>query len=137
MDTNKKAILQALEIHKGIVSVACKAVDMPRSTFYNWLNSDDAFKSEVEEIQEVALDYVEGKLFEKIEGVTMLGKGNQEGDDPPTYTIPPSDTAIIFYLKTKGKRRGYIERTEQEIKYPEGVVINYNRQQGNDLLSDS
>lgn len=113
MDTNKKTILTALEISKGIVTDACKAVDMPRSTFYNWLNTDEEFKAAVEEIQDVAIDYVEGKLFEKIDGISMKGKGaTNEDDEPPVYTVAPSDAAIIFYLKTKGKKRGYVERQE-------------------------
>ena len=45
-----------------------------------------------EELQNVALDFAETKLHQRI----------QEG----------SDAATIFYLKTKGKARGYIERTE-------------------------
>jgi hypothetical protein len=83
------------------------------------MNEDEEFKKAVEEIQEVAIDYVESKLFEKIEGVTVLGKGQTIDNEPPTYIIPPSDTAIIFYLKTKGKKRGYIERQEIE---PIGVT---------------
>ncbi len=119
MDNNKKAVLEALEMQKGIVSAACRSVDMPRSTFYLWMKEDAAFKEAVEDIQEVAIDYVESKLFEKIEGVTVKGKGTykaEDGEDEPNvYEVPPSDTAIIFYLKTKGKKRGYIEKTETEI----------------------
>ncbi len=44
------------------------------------------------EIDEATLDFVESKLFE------LLNKGDK--------------TAIIFYLKCKGKNRGYVERSE-------------------------
>lgn len=107
MDNNKKKIIESLIAHNGIVSSACNAIDMPRSTFYNWLNTDEEFKKAVDDVQEVAIDFVESKLMEKINGINMVGKGEE-----PIYSLPPSDTAIIFYLKTKGKRRGYVERSE-------------------------
>lgn len=112
MDNNKKAILEQLEKHNGIVTSACASIGLQRSTFYNWLNNDPEFKQAVDEVQEVAIDFVESKLMEKIRGITMLGKGGDGDEEDPTYTLPPSDTAIIFYLKTKGKKRGYVERTE-------------------------
>jgi hypothetical protein len=56
---------------------------MHRKTIQPWLD----------EIQEAMLDLVEAKLREKV------NEGNM--------------TAIIFYLKTKGKQRGYVERSEQ------------------------
>jgi hypothetical protein len=109
MDNNKKEILEALEKYKGIVTNACGSIGLARSTYYNWLNEDSEFKAAVDEIQETAIDFVEGKLMQKIDGVTMLGKGD---DEDVTYVLPPDTTAIIFYLKTKGKKRGYVERTE-------------------------
>lgn len=114
MDNSKREILNALEEKKGIVSAACKSIGLARSTYYLWLGSDTEFKAAVDEIQDVALDYVEGKLFEKIEGV-QVRKGVDDNGDDIVYDQPPSDTAIIFYLKTKGKKRGYIERTEHEL----------------------
>ncbi len=106
MDNNKKEILEELIKYNGIVTAACASIGLARSTFYNWLNSDDEFKKEVDDIQEVAIDFVESKLMEKINGVKILNS-NQT-----IYEQPPSDTAIIFYLKTKGKKRGYVERSE-------------------------
>lgn len=111
MDDIKTKVLIELEKHKGIVTSACASMSLARSTFYSWLQNDPEFKAAVDEVQEVAIDFVESKLMEKINGVTMLGKAGSEDEDP-TYTLPPSDTAIIFYLKTKGKKRGYVERTE-------------------------
>lgn len=110
MDSNKKKILEALEISKGIVTDACKSIDLPRSTYYTWLSNDEEFKLAVDEIQDVAIDFVEGKLMEKINGVTVQTY-NSKGE-PVIYDQAPSDTAIIFFLKTKGKKRGYIEKTE-------------------------
>jgi len=116
VDNHKKQLIEALEKYRGIVSTACKSVGLSRTTYYDYVNGDPDFAKAVEEAQEDAIDFVEGKLFEKINGITMLGKGGSGDDDDedPTYTLPPSDTAIIFYLKTKGKKRGYVEKMEVE-----------------------
>lgn len=108
----KKEILGALETKYGIVSEACRSIGLSRSTFYDWLSNDSEFKASVDEIKETALDYVEGKLFQKISGVTMKGKGPDEED---VFQLAPSDTAIIFYLKTKGRGRGYIEHSTMDV----------------------
>jgi hypothetical protein len=116
LDNNKKIVLEALERSKGIVTDACKAVLIPRSTFYHWMQNDIEFKQAVDDIQELAIDYVEGKLFEKIEGITMLGKESDDPEgEPIVYKVPPSDAAIIFFLKTKAKKRGYIEKQDFQI----------------------
>lgn len=123
MDISKEDILKELEKRNGIVSIACKAIGLARSTFYKWLNDDPEFKAAVDDIQEVALDFVESKLMEKINGVQVKKGETEEGEDV-VYDLPPSDTAIIFYLKTRGKKRGYIERNELEHLTPIPVVWN-------------
>ena len=110
-DHNKKALLEALEKCKCIVTDACKLVGVSRRTYYDYYNNDEDFKTSVDELANVALDFAESKLFEKMKGVTI---GKQTSNGVVTYVVPPSDTALIFYLKTKGKKRGYIERTEVE-----------------------
>lgn len=90
--TLKKAMIEALEKSLGIVTTACKSVGINRSTHYEWIKQDEEYKKEVIGIEDIALDFAESKLHKSIE------KG--------------SDTATIFFLKTKGKKRGYIERVE-------------------------
>ena len=90
----KEPLLKALEKTLGVVTTACKQTDVSRATFYRWLADDSDFKNAVEEIQGVALDFAESRLFEQI----------KDG----------SNAATIFYHKTKGKRRGYVERRELE-----------------------
>lgn len=92
MDTKKKEVISELVKQKGIVTIACNNVGLSRSTFYSWLESDANFAKEVEDAREQAIDYVESKLFNLI-----------ENDDT---------TATIFFLKTRGKKRGYVERQE-------------------------
>lgn len=92
LDMQKKQLLEALEKSLGIVTTACKEVDISRQTFYNWYNSDEDFKKSVDDLHNVALDFAENALLTRIK--------------------EKSDTAIIFYLKTQGKKRGYIEKTE-------------------------
>ena len=91
-EQHKKAIIEALEKSLGVVTTACKVVGIGRTQFYQWLKDDDEFAQEVDDIQNIALDYAESQLHKQI------------GDG--------STAATIFYLKTKGKKRGYIERIE-------------------------
>lgn len=131
MDNYKKEVLESLESHHGIVSSACASVGCPRSTFYNWLESDTEFKLAVDEVREVAIDFVESKLMEKINGVQVVGK------EDSVYDLPPSDTAIIFFLKTRGKKRGYVERTEVDMSG--GISLHFDNQDsdiGSDVSKD-
>lgn len=90
----KKAMIEALQASLGIVKTACQEVGIVRQTHYNWMEADPEYKAAVESIAEDAIDFVESKLHQKI----------NEGDT----------TSIIFFMKTKGKKRGYIERQELE-----------------------
>jgi len=99
----KESILKALEQSLGVVNNACQAAEIPRSTFYKWLKEDEEFAKQVEDIANVALDFAESQLHEQI-------RDN-------------STAATIFYLKTKGKKRGYIER--QEITGADGIPTSF------------
>ena len=97
IEHTKKQLLVALEKSLGVVTTACKEVDISRTTYYDYYNNDAEFRKAVNDISNIALDFTESKLFKQIDGGNMTG--------------------IIFYLKTKGKKRGYVER--QEISGPD------------------
>jgi hypothetical protein len=88
----KKELILAMEVCHGIVSDACKTVGISRVTYYDYYKNDSDFKTNIDEIENTVLDYVEGKLFKLID----------KGDIAST----------LFYLKTKGKGRGYVEKSE-------------------------
>lgn len=83
----KKKVLEALERGLGIVSAACNEVGISRNTFYMWYKEDPEFKRDVDELNDVTLDFVENQLLKKV----------KEG----------SERSILFYMKYKGKKRGY------------------------------
>jgi len=109
---NKKRMLDALDESHGIITRACQIAKVGRTTFYEWLDSDPEFKASYEAVNDSAIDFVESKLFEKISGIDLVTGYDKDSGDPIVYTQPPSDTAIIFYLKCRAKKRGYVERTE-------------------------
>ena len=107
VDTKKK-LLEALEKTLGIVTDACKIVGVSRQTFYVYVNDDPEFKEAVDEIADVAIDFAESKLFRLIDGVHREIKSPT--GESVVYQEPPNPSATIFYLKTKGKKRGYVEK---------------------------
>ena len=103
----KESILEALEKSLGVVTMACKSADVPRSTYYKWLKEDEEFAKAVKDIENIALDFGESQLHKQIKD------GNT--------------SATIFFLKTKGKKRGYIERSELDLTSgDEPIKINVN-----------
>jgi hypothetical protein len=86
-DEKKKELLEALAKCYGIVTNACKKVGIARATYYCWKTKDKEFADGVQEVMEAQIDFVESKLLQLI----------NEGDT----------TATIFYLKTRGRDRGF------------------------------
>ena len=103
----KEQLLQALTKSLGIVSTACASVGMSRTTYYKYYNEDKDFKTLVDDISDVAIDFAESKLFD------LMREGNP--------------TAIIFYLKTKGKKRGYVEKQELDLgnNFPNNITVEF------------
>ena len=85
----KIRLLTYLQRSLGVVTSACKLADVGRATHYQWMNEDPGYKAYVEGISEMVIDFAESKLHENVRD----GK----------------ETSVIFFLKTKGKKRGYIE----------------------------
>lgn len=120
MDNLKKRMIEALDATLGRVTPAAAKIDIARSTHYAWMKEDPEYKAAVDALGEKALDHVEDKLFELIDGAkyeVMTETGVIELKDKP------SATAAIFYLKTKGKKRGYIERNELTGADGAGITI--------------
>lgn len=75
------------------IAGTCKAMhNMSRQTYYNWKNTSKEFSSQVDDEMEGMIDYVESKLMANIRN--------------------EKEASIIFFLKTRAKHRGYVERQE-------------------------
>lgn len=93
---NQEKFLASLKENLGIISKAADACNLHRNSHYKWLDSSLEYKEEYLSIEDDCIDVVEHALMGKIL------------EDKDT-------TAIIFYLKTKGKKRGYVEKSELDL----------------------
>jgi len=91
----KKIMFEALQDQLGVITAAAKQTGINRRTHYKWLKADENYKFWIKQIPDLCLDFVENALLKNIKA----GKTAE----------------IIFYLKTKGKKRGYIEKSEIDI----------------------
>ena len=101
-DITKEAFIIAYKENFGNITISCESAGVSRSSYNVWIKNDPEFARKLAEIEpeEIMLDFGEHKLMERI----------AKGDT----------LATMFLLKTKGKRRGYIER--QEVAH-EGDVV--------------
>ena len=90
----KQTFLAKMKATLGNITASCQSAGISRRTYYDWIEADPDFKQAVDDINEESIDFAESSLKQQI----------KDGDT----------TATIFYLKTKGKKRGYVEKTETE-----------------------
>ena len=94
-DKHKKEMLTALKESLGVVTPACEMANVSRTTHYRWIKEDPKYAKKVEAMKDLVIDFAE----------TALHKQIKNGGVPST----------IFYLKTMGKDRGYVERQELDV----------------------
>lgn len=93
-----KQIIEALKATHGFQSQACKLLErqlnisFTTSAMSKRISASKEIKSALTEMLTADLDYAENKMWE------LIKNGNV--------------AAVLFYLKTKGKERGYAERRE-------------------------
>jgi predicted transcriptional regulator len=106
----KQSVIAAeLRRHKGAVSSTAKALDITKATLEKYIMKSKVLKSIVCEIVETEIDEVESELM------TQVRKGNM--------------TAILFYLKCKGKDRGWVEKNELTVDV-KPITFKYNLAKG-------
>jgi hypothetical protein len=88
----KKDYCAAILAARGLISHAAATLGVSTRAIYNMAARHPEVRAAIDEAREQTLDLAENMLFENI----------KKGDN----------TAIIFYLKTIGRHRGYIERIE-------------------------
>ncbi len=86
------ALIKLIDDTSGNLSVVARALNVNRSTVYRFMEKHPTVKQALDEAREKMIDNVESKLYSKA----------LDGDT----------TAMIFFLKTQGKSRGYVERQE-------------------------
>jgi hypothetical protein len=88
-------MIAAIREANGILTIAARKLDCSRSTVYNYIERYKSIKAAYEEANESNIDFVETMLMENIKNGNVA--------------------AQIFFLKTKAKHRGFVERTETDI----------------------
>ena len=94
MNAQKKELIEAMHANLGIVTATCKQVGCHPNTFYKYYNQDPEFAKACDFSKNTTIDFAESHLFKQIK------KG--------------INSSTIFYLKTQGKSRGYVEKQEIE-----------------------
>lgn len=95
IELKNKMIKQMIEANFHI-GFSCKQIGISRATHYEWLDTDEEYKRAIEDTQEYTIDEYETLLKQR--------------------AYAQDTTAITFFLKTKGRARGYGEVSKIELE---------------------
>jgi len=92
-----------LEENKGNVAAVGRRMGVSRTAIYNRINESTTLQQTLADARETMLDNAESVLYKKV----------LEGSTPE----------LIFFLKTQGRNRGYVERVEQTHSGSVDVIV--------------
>lgn len=107
------------EAKGGNTSEIAKGLNCTRASIYKWFKEFPEYEEVWKDVEESRLDFTESQLFNRIKGIPDIQTDENGNKKMVGWLVQPSDTCIIFHLKTKGKHRGYIERTETDLHVKE------------------
>lgn len=90
--TGLTAVEDALKRSMGNISLAAKSLGFDRSTLYHRIKKNPKLKTIVDDARETLVDVAESALYSAV--------------------TKKEAWAVCFTLKTQGRARGYVERTE-------------------------
>jgi hypothetical protein len=118
-------IIEALVAENGMLTLAAKRLKISYNTLKKYIGKNPKVQEAISGVEEYMLDTVQKKLY------AMIEEGNSG--------------AVYFYLKCKGKSRGFIESAQQQqmpsqpitFKYQLVLPDHYKPRSDTNLLSDS
>lgn len=96
-------VIKMIHEKSGNVSNVAKFFQLSRQTMHKYINDHPTVQAALEESREKMIDNVESALY--------------------SQALAGNTTAMIFFLKTRGKKRGYVERQEITGKDGNDVTI--------------
>ena len=104
---NKQKLIEALESSLGIVTEACEKAELSRTQHYKWYKEDEEYRKAVDSIENKFIDFAETHLKNQIASGSVQ--------------------ATAFFLRTRGRKRGYAEKQDIDITSGnEPIKININ-----------
>ena len=104
----KKAFLKVAALNRGNITKSIIAANVGRRTFYNWIDQDPEFAAQFDDVLESLLDFVMDQALALISGIPEL----DEKGKLLRYKLKPDPNMIQFYLRTRGRSRGFTEHSE-------------------------
>ena len=104
---NKQKLREALDASLGIVTEACDKAQLSRTQHYKWYKEDIKYRYAVDSIENKFIDFAETHLKNQIASGSVQ--------------------ATTFFLRTRGRKRGYAEKQDIDITSGnEPIKININ-----------
>lgn len=85
----------AIERYSGNITAVAKSLRVSRQAIYNKIHQHESLREDLHTARETMIDNVESTLYRQ--------------------ALDGNTTAMIFFLKTQGRSRGYVERRETDI----------------------
>lgn len=111
---SKELFRKVCEANAGIIGGIASTLRVRRSTVYLWCSKYPEFRQALNDAREQFIDLAESNLRKLVAGVPAIETDENGNKRFVGWIERPSETAIIFTLKTRGKKRGYVERSEVE-----------------------